>query len=248
MEKHHFMNQDLKGHTAECRLDITCLPKKWTSREWCFWGCALFSKPKKTNSEHIYTIQPKLRGQQLPLLLFEHFFLKSHLSLQIFEFLGLLLFRMKMRKLLSMETNQSLSFWKLQVGQWFCDQRWKNSLILHPLRRQVPHWQPQGCGLCQASEIRHSDYPPSVNLFETRHTVQRGVTSVPLCPTEEEGIFVRYIFASSSIRDVYLFINLFYENCTSYTVQYLLIIYCPDLGSTTWWKVQLQNGALPFPV
>lgn len=109
----------------------------------------------QNDSEHFSITQLKFRVQQLTLSFFEHFFLKSHLSLQTFKLVGLLLFRIRAHEHLSVDRNQYLGLWKLQVGWWLCDQRWENSLILHPCHRQIPHWQPQGCGLCQGSQIRH---------------------------------------------------------------------------------------------
>lgn len=89
------------------------------------------------------------------IILWALLFKKSPFFTDFFELVGLLLFRRKTYELLSMDTDQYLGLWKLQVGGWLCDQRWENSLILQHIHRRIPYWQPQGCGLYQGSQIRH---------------------------------------------------------------------------------------------
>lgn len=72
-----------------------CLPKQWWSWEWHFWWYSLLRQLSETDSEHFYTIQPKLGGQKLTLSFFEYLFKKSCLFvyLQISKLVGFLLLK-----------------------------------------------------------------------------------------------------------------------------------------------------------
>lgn len=228
-----------------------CLPKKRASGEWRFWWHSLLSQVNKTDSKHFYPSQQKLRGQPLTLSFFAYFFKKS-----LFFFFFLTDFQACR---VTSIPNEDFSLW-IQINTWvpknfkwvggLVTRRWENSLILTGRHRQIPHWQPWGFGLCLGSRIRHRDSFLSVNLFETRHTLPRDVTSVPFSPNRRGRHFCEIYFCQLVHQRIFIcslicFMNIVQVTQYSTFWSFIAQIYAPWLDGR---KVQPQHGAPSFPV
>lgn len=204
------ISQDLKGHNTEFKLSvlgyttIIYLPMGKVSSAKLAQDMYIPSHPNSEDSNwHFHCLSVSK---------------ESCLPLQIFWLAELFLLRMKLHELLSVDTNQYLGFWEFQVGRWLCDQ--KESLVWSRILTtgRSPHWQPQRFGWCHRPQIRHQDYFPSTN--RRPGTLFKEMSLLCHSPQWKTEAFLWDIYLPAlPSENIYLFINLFYEHCTSHTVQ-----------------------------